>query len=302
MLPSPFRSLRSLRTLNIAGVGLSLAAITSLVLGGITNEHDSLWLSAFVTGLPTLAVGVLWARLLRWKRTVGKSTLRVGWLLSIPLAMLNASLAAAVLLSQQSGQSRATNFLFGLLIGASYGAIIWIPALMLTLLLFGLPIAWSQRQAERGLSGEERGEGIVGLTVSVLSLGAVVTLLAIVWHHLNAATGVQHPPTEHAWSFLVPLGQLLTGGYAVGGLLAGVLACGLALSRERQRRQIVREAEAGRITGLRVDDTAEGKVLVRVSAQSEDYRVGDLEEELVALDLEGKAVRPLAATPDERRL
>ncbi len=289
--------MRALRSLNIAGVGLSLAAITSLVLGSIAGD-SALWRASFVVGLPTLVIGVLWARLMRWRRTVGKSQLRMGWLLSIPLAMLNAALAAGVLLSHQDGKERVLLFLAGMLAGVTYGVFVWFPALLLTLLLFGVPIWWSQRQAERGLSGEERGEGMVGLTVSVLSLGSVAVTAGLTRNWLFT-DGLTHPAQALDW--LNPWGMGLTWVYAAGGLVAGLLACVQAALRERQRRQIVQQAAAGKIAGLRVDETAEGRVLVRVAPQGDSYRVSDLEEELVALDAEGNTLRALPVAPVEPR-
>jgi len=290
--------MRALRSLNIAGVGLSLASITCLTLGSIAGGDDSIGLAAFVVGLPTLAVGVFWARLLRWRRTVGKSQLRMGWLLSIPLAALNAALAAGVLMSTEARGDRVLGFLVGMLAGATYGVFVWFPALLLTLLLFGVPIWWSQRQAERGLSGEERGEGLVGLAVSVLSLGSLAVTAGLTWH-LLFASGVTHPTQK--WDWLAPWGVGLTWAYAAGGLAAGLLACVQAALRERQRRQIVLQAAAGKIAGLRVDETAEGRVLVRVAPQGDSYRVSDLEEELVALDAEGNTLRALPVAPVEPR-
>ena len=80
MIPAPFRSLRALRALNVAAVGLALAAAVAAVFG----VGPGPWAPVF-TGLPTLALGTLWALLLRWPRTIKNTSFRVGWAASVPL-------------------------------------------------------------------------------------------------------------------------------------------------------------------------------------------------------------------------
>jgi len=54
----------------------------------------------------------------------------------------------------------------------------------------------------------------------------------------------------------------------------------------------VADAEAGKISGYRIEPTEDGKVLVRVVWQGEGYRVRDFEEEVFELGAEGEATRP----------
>jgi hypothetical protein len=283
VIPAQFRSARALRILNVAGVGLALAAVTSVIFGFSEAETGRSGISAFVTGIPTLVLGTVWAVALRWRATVGQSRVRWGWLLSVPLAMLNGGLAAAIWLGGSSPDPIG-NALGGFLLGATIGAIVWLPALCATLAVFGLPIAWAQSQARQGLAGEERGEWVVGLTVALLSS---LALLVIGSQALSPAAGASWIP---GWQVeLGRAGRVLMGVMGALGLAAGSLASASAMWRGRQRRRFVVEAEAGRVPGYRVEPLPEGKVLIRVTSQGDGYRVGELEEEAIALDAQGDA-------------
>jgi hypothetical protein len=290
-----FRTLRALRTLNVAGVGLSLAALTSVVFSYMVSDFR-FGGPTLVTGLPTLLLGTLWAMLLRWRVeiAVGQRKVRAGWLLSIPLAAANGGLAAGVLLTSE-GHSLAISQLFekflgGVFLGVTFGALVWVPALILTLLIFGLPIARAQRHARQGLSGEERGERTVGLTNLVLSLLVFVAISL----SPNAAVGDE-------WYH--PVGFWTLVAMASGGLLTGSLAAAFSTLRERDRTRFVAAVEQGQVKGFRVDPTPEGKVLLRVSSEGEGYRAAEFDEELFALDAEGHVrqelpPRLLSDTPD----
>jgi predicted membrane protein len=298
VIPSSFRSLRALRRLNVLAVGLALATVTSMIFGHLAG-HETFGCAAFVTGLPTLLVGTAWARLLRWRATVGRTKLRWGWLLSVPLAMINAGLAAGILMSQQGSDAGPVAFLGGFALGVTVGAMVWLPALILTLFLFGLPIAWAEKLADRGLAGEERGEWVIGLTSSALSLAGLLGIAN--YYPLWEKTILpRHPYTGHlGLASLLSTENLNTEGLAlmalmgVLGLAAGATATALAGAREHRRRRFVQDAEAGKLPGYRVDATPEGKVLVRVASPDEHYRAAESDEELFALDEEGLARAPL---------
>ncbi|MFT3766790.1 MAG: hypothetical protein QM820_14935 [Minicystis sp.] len=277
MIPASFQKRRVLQLLNVVAVGCALAAIASALLAMV---FDSRWPIALITALPTWLVGTAWAALLRWRKTVGRSTLRLGWVASLPLAMLNASLAGGFLAASQTYHSYLSEFLIGAVAGPLVGVIIWLPALIATLVCFGVPIARAQRLAEKGLAGEERGEWMVGLTCVVMSsLGLLLS------YQIPLRSYVRH----HAWH---ELGRIVTPSLALLGLLTGGAAAALALARETRRRRFVEDAESGKIAGYRVDPTEEGKVLVRVVSQGKGYRVADFEEEVYALDAEGEATQP----------
>lgn len=272
MIPAPFRSLRVLRVLNTPAVGLALAAVTSAAFAGVLENSELMVLG---TGLPTLILGMVWVLVLRWPKTVGTSTFRWGWLASVPLAVLNAALACGSMMAfeaARNGSPFVERFLLGALLGGTFGIICWLPALVVTLLCFGLPIASAHRDAEKGLAGEERGERTVGLACVVMSLAAFVVSASV------------HPSHNS--------GLWISRTLAALGLVTGGVAAILASAREARRRRFVADAGAGKIPGYRVDDTDEGQVLVRVVSHGAGYRVADFEEEVFELDAAGEATRP----------
>jgi hypothetical protein len=280
-LPKGFDELRSLRNANVFAVAASMAAMTGAVFGwfGRPGADD------VMAGIPTVTtflVGLAWAATLRVRKRVTRRQWQLGWVLSVPLAALNGALAAGVLFVSD-GRGTAIDqlgrFLGGMVAGLTIGAVIWIPALVATLLCFGFPIARAQRLAERGLAGTERGERVVGISAAVL--GVIGTLIVSSWE-------------------TTPVGR---GPFAARGL---VVACGLfaaaagassamwATARSKRREAFVKDAEAGRVAGYRVDTGAEGKVLVRVDASGNDaYRSGDRFEAVYELAVDGEAKRAL---------
>lgn len=271
MVPASFQTPRALAVLNIGAVGLSLAGVVAPVFAAFLSHIP---LGPFA-GLPTLLCGVLWAWLLRRPGTVGHSSIRWGWVASVPLAMLNAGLSCA-LLFWSGGDISPERFALGMLLGGTFGAIIWIPALIVTLLCFGVPIARAQRLAKKGLAGAEHGEWIVGFVCITMSL---VGLL------LSLTVAESSPSIDGTQIWAARL-------FAFLGALAGTSSTTLSWLRGKRRRAFVAAAEAGNVDGYRVDTTTEGKVLVRVGAQGKGYRVADFEEEVFELDDQGEAVRP----------
>jgi hypothetical protein len=160
--------------------------------------------------------------------------------------------------------------------GVTFGAPIWIGALVGTLVCFGLPIAWAQRAAKKGLAGEERGESIVGLACVALSLMGFLLTLG------GADLQYVHHGSLSIW---------MARAFAALGGLAGGASASLAFARAARRRRFVKDAEAGKIAGYRVDPTMEGKVLVRVVAQGQGYRVADFEEDVFEISAEREAVQ-----------
>ena len=270
-----------LRALNIAAMGLSLAAATGGVFAAI---FDSLGFG-LLTAIPTLVYAICWAFLLRMKRTVGKSKLRWGWLASIPLAMANGATAAGLLLAFDSGSNPIERFAVGVFAGATFGAVFWIPGLLATLAFFGYPVARAQHLAERGLAGEERGEVMVG---------AASTILAVLGCFAAGLTaGSTYPPGAE----LESVGVVVLYTLSILGFLAGAGAATLGASREARRKRFVAEVEAGKQDGFRLEQVPEGKVLVRITSQGEGYRVADVEEEILALDAEGEAIEEARSGP-----
>jgi hypothetical protein len=247
-LPHPaFRARRSAAALNIVAVGTALAACTAAAFRMMWS-HDVVPYAA----ISTFVMGTIWAAAVR--ATGRKAGIRIGWLMSPVLACMNAMVCVGLMLL---GEGRPTSFLsIGLVVigGGLIGAIIWIPALVLTMLFFGLPIAHAQRLASRGLAGVDRGEIIVGLVSAVLSLVVFVA----------------SPPS---------IDMVL----ALAAIACGMTAAVVATMRERARRAFVRQVEAGAVAHFRVDPSAHGKVLVRVTSNGMAYRVSDFVEEVAKL-------------------
>ena len=146
-----------------------------------------------------------------------------------------------------------------------------------TLVCFGLPIAWAQGLASKGLAGTERGERVIGAACVLLGLVALAVACAV---------GLKQSAS----------GRVFAGALAIVGALLGAAAFVVATVRERRRAAFVARVEAGELTSFRVDPTPEGKVLVRVESQGAGaYRVADLEEEICLLDGDGRATQVRAA-------
>lgn len=270
-MDTPFlQQRRALAVFTSASVAASLAACTAAVFRVMFHEPDADF--ALLTGAPTLCVGFVWAWLLRSQRKVGSTSIGLGWAMSVPLAALNGALSAGLLLAIDGHRGGSLvevlgRFLSGAALGLTLGAMFWLPSMVVTLVLFGVPLAAAERLARKGLAGRERGDRIVGLSSALLGAGALLFTLRAT---MRQGTGLA----------VVAL-------LAAVGVLSGLTSAALAWQRERARRAFVREVEAGRVERFRVDDTPEGRVLVRVVRQGQGYRVADYEEEIAALDREG---------------
>jgi hypothetical protein len=257
-LARPIRVLAASRTLallNVLAVGTSLAAFVGGLLSGMLGPQMA---STAGIALPTCVAGLVWALLLRVPKTVGTAGIRWGWLASVPIAYAN---CAAAIAFSASHEPELFSRVFGALLLALLGAIVWVPALGLTLLCFGVPLAWAERLAKRGLAGGERGEMWVGVVSAALCVAAV-TLVPEVF-----------PIRDHA-------GHAIIRGFALAGALTGGLSTTLSTLRARRRRLFVASVEAGRVPGYRVEPTREGTRLLRVTTQGDGYRVADDEEEM----------------------
>ncbi len=289
MIPSAFQSGRTLRVLNIVAVGFSLATVVAAAFSIAVHDDVN---TAFAVGLPTCALGMVWAGLLRWPKTMGTRKLRWGWVASIPLALVNGALVGSLFAGIEWGGFG--NYSVGALVGATVGAILWIPGLLFTLLVFGPPLAHAQRLAANGLADGERGERLVGLACVAVSLVGLLAALFV------APPGP--PPPLPAPPDSIRLSQpqrpvlagnvhVIEGLGGVGGL-TGAAAILLALARQARRRRFVADVQAGTVGNYRVDNAREGSVLVHVVQEGAGYRVVKSEEELFDLDASGDATRP----------
>ncbi len=261
VIPVVFRTPRSLAALNVAAVGLAIAAMTTAAF--TVGEPRTHW--SIIVGLPSLAVGLVWAAMLRKRETIGHSQFPLGWALSIPLAAVNGAVACGLLFASESHE--LGSFFGGLFLGATFGVVLWAPGLLLVILLFGLPIAHAQKLAKRGLAGEERGEQFVGIACVVVAALAVA---------------------------LARSSSFLFDAYAFLAAATGIIATHVAHKRESARRRFVERVEANEVPGLRVEARTLGKVLVRIENTVETYRVAPQpDEELIELDDDGRALRAM---------
>ena len=107
----------------------------------------------------------------------------------------------------------------GVLLGSTIGAIFWVPGLIATLVCFGIPLAWGQRLAAKGLAGEERGELLVGAVSALVGiLGVLIAAVAPPPHFFD---------TSEAWG-LSAVRVLIEAVGAVAALAGGAARCGAA--------------------------------------------------------------------------
>jgi hypothetical protein len=284
MLPRVFRRLWTLRVLNALAVGCSLASLTGAALSFVFNHDSTLACSSSVS---TFVAGAIWTLLFRLRRRIGKRRIRVGWVAAIPLAASNAAGAIVLAAIAESHGQYLLDLVPAGLLAATAGVIIWLPALLVTVVLFGLPLVRAQSLAERGLAGEERGERVVG-SVSAL-LGACGVLL-------NGGMLLNGGQLLKDRFYFGPRDSLVPLTLAFPAILFGAIAALLALARERDRRRFIADVEKGLVDGYRVSATTEGKVLMRVANPAQPYR-GEQHQALLALDEEGNAVASIDEGP-----
>jgi hypothetical protein len=296
MIPRAFNSGRALQALNVVGVGVSLAAIgttTLLALLFHTSRPTEFVLAALP---PTFVLGALWAALFRRRQIPWLRRVRLAWLAAIPFACLNAILtdiglevwSPSVHLSLADGS--VMRLAFSVLGIASIGAIFWGPACLVTLLFFGVPLFWAERAAEKGMTGSDRGEFIVGLCAMAMSAVsfALVQALGPSWFAQAYA--------PDAMADVLAANQVMSLWSALGMAL-GCTSALLAAIRLSQRRAFVTRVEAGAVAGYRIAETDDGKVLLRILEQTEvSYRVAaapqqETEEPLFELGSSGESLR-----------
>lgn len=267
-LPQSFRAPRWLQRLNILAVAAALAACTGVILAPMNGAPDLgdfdepaatsvLFLGAgAASALSTFVFALVWARLLRIRDSW------IGWALCIPLAALTAA-TACTLCSPSVG-----NFV----LGATLGAFIWVPALVMTLVFFGLPIYLARAAAEKGMSSEDRGEAVVGAISAILATGAL-------WFATQTSG----------------LNGVVCGSLAAMGAVAGGSALTASLLRDRERRLFLAEVRAGRSAQFRILEVGAYPMVVRVSEQGHAYRGSTVTEPVVLLDESGDVRSRLSA-------
>ncbi len=269
-LPQSFRAPVWLQRLNILAVAASLAACTGVALhplghgfpmGGSFEDEGSGSMSGFMdagaaSALSTFVFALLWARMLRVRASW------VGWAACVPIAALNAGVAL-FLCSPSMGS---------LVLGATVGAFIWVPALILTLLFFGLPLHFARAAADRGMSSEDRGECVVGVVAAVLA--------AIAFAFDLQDTGGE---------------AIVVGAFAGVAMATGLSSAFVSLWRERQRGQFLAQVRSGHDTEFRIEETAQSAVVVRVAQVGHAYRSSEIAEPVLELDAAGDPKSRLSA-------
>jgi hypothetical protein len=275
MIPWAFRNLRARRALRVIQVGLALACLTGAILGAWVGFSPTLVIPA------TFVVGCIWAASLLDRKVLGEGgRRRFRWLVAVPLAMLNAALVGGlVFASAQDGIPAIGAFIFGGFFGVVAGLVAWLPALILTFLCLGLPMAAANRRAARGLAGEDEGDMILGVTCALWGLAAFA-LVAVSPRSLMNET-----PTDP--EHVVRIASVLT-------LLLGAAFAAVAGAREPRRRKFVQDVERGALGDFRVVAAAEGRVLVRVLGHGVGYRVTEVEEPICEVDEAGRCLASLA--------
>jgi hypothetical protein len=275
LLPWGFRRRpRALTWLRVAAAGISLASVTGLVLG------SALGVPPIAVQAPTLVVGCVWAALIGDE--TGKRRLW-RWLASVPLAMLNAGvscfvaqMASAEGFFWRSEDSIVVRFVEACFAGATLGVVIWGPALLVTLLFFGLPIETARIQSKDGLGGADRGDAYVGLVCAFFGL---LTL------------GAARQPTP--FGLLAPAWSV--SAFAVTAVLAGSTVAAVTVARLMYRSWFLRQVERGQRADYRIVEAAEGRRhLTRVRVDGGAYRSAEVTESIYEIE-DGR--EPIARVP-----
>ena len=103
-------------------------------------------------------------------------------------------------------------------------------------------------------------------------------------------------------SILHGLGIPVALALAALGAALGLAAFASATLRAQRRKRFVRAVSEQRVPGFRIDEAPEGRVLVREPHGGTDYRVTDLEEELVAIDEAGEVLHEIRGRREQRTL
>jgi hypothetical protein len=145
--------------------------------------------------------------------------------------------------------------------------------------VFGLPLAIARRRALRqGLPGEDRGEGLIASIHSGYAVCSGILLYATIQMARSSFWLLQYP------SILGERKEQAALAVSLLAIACSLSALALSIIRHRARARFVARTERGELTSFRVETTAKGKVLYRITKMGEGYRVADLTEELLTLE------------------
>jgi hypothetical protein len=192
--------------------------------------------------------------------------IRWGWLACVPIAYLNCAMTIFVVTGRAQGLSERIVMSLVMSVPA---AIIWVPALLVGVVLYGVPMELSRHWSRFGIAWRDRGEALVG----AVSAGLAVIALIRLWFFASSPPD-DTLPSERSTAVL------RIGAAAVFAIVAGGAAVLLAGLRTRHRRAFLRSAAAGDAPGYRVELGMAATRLFRVRAPDEGYRSVGVEEEV----------------------
>jgi hypothetical protein len=208
--PTLARLLRPSRTLgylNTVVVAMALAASTTALVLVVYGRHldkfdtlDRLGPTFATCWVSTLLCGLIWGQVVRQWHWNGY----LRWGLCVPLAAVSSGICAAIYTISNysyyekkynsaylSHQYHDLDVLSNMLWVMSVGSIVWVPAVLATLLVFGLPLRQVERAHAVGLFNVDRAEYKLGLVAALSSLVAsTVHLTFLVAFPMNWTTVV----------------------------------------------------------------------------------------------------------------
>ncbi|MFI5298882.1 MAG: hypothetical protein ACHREM_12360 [Polyangiales bacterium] len=275
-LPVAFTATTRTKVWACWSVGTSLAAATSLCVGSCAHP--------LAVGTSVTIVGTLWARwMLRPKRD-GWRNRNLDWLSAIPAAMTSAVFAVVLAFWPSNLRHGVSNAVFA----STFGAFVYLPAMVAALAIFGLPIERARAAETQGIDAAERAHGVLGLVSSALAIlawlfrdnvsrsGSVLSLA------FGVSDGVRGPPPSDTVGF-----------FAMLGLASSLVVIAVVLSRAWDRVDFLRKLEAGPANGFRVETRSGSTVVLEAAHEAADYRAADDEQAVMELDGDGRFVRRL---------
>jgi hypothetical protein len=258
-LPSTFvKALRAAPTkYDAALVGLSIAAATGAI-ASLLGDHAGKGIET-ACALSTAAYGWIW-----WRSLINNRNTWMRVLVSILLAAGNAATAFyiySVVLNSKSGSPDPIIWIAGaLIIGVSLGAIIWIPALVTTVAIFGYAIAEHAKAKLGSRDDVDYANQVTATTCFVLATAAVV-MLTLRW--------------GRGWDIVTPL------MFGLAAMCAGLGRAFGATNCMRTRRLFVLAVLEGKHPELIYQASDEGDFILRRTVEGTAYRQTEVATVLV---------------------
>lgn len=259
--PSPW-----IRRLNAVAVTLSCA----VVVGAGFSAAFRHWDFALPCMISTLFFTSLWQRSLRRRGADPKLQTKRGWWWSLPYSAFNTLGAALLLAIRNRGADGLADVLPLVLVVFSFGTLLWVPACVVVVLVYGITIARIARVSPHGAPAADRMEVRLSAINSVISIFAL-TFASFIAHRPGGGLG----GIEHA----AQIATYLAAGGALGLSMGAML---LVSQRDRKRRGFLAKIESGESPQYRIDVRKEEVVLLRVDT-ADAYR-GHVAQEVAVLE------------------